>query len=134
MNNVFRKVAEAVLFLRWPLLLIFSLAGAAVGIFGMIIFIFHSHRVAGPLYRFEKDLEKIAQGNLTLRLNLRKKDEFQGLAKSLNRFTEEMDSRINLLKKEIELLSGSPSRENLPELQETVNRLKKITDRFKTSS
>ena len=43
-----------------------------------------SHRIAGPWYRMEAILRKIAEGGLTSEISLRKGDELQSLADSLN--------------------------------------------------
>ena len=43
-----------------------------------------SHRLAGPLYRLEKDLEKIAHGEYSLRIKFRKQDHLDELAHKMN--------------------------------------------------
>src|SRR3990172_8935037 len=45
------------------------------GIIGIVALILLSHRLAGPLYRFEKVLNDISKGDLTRRFKLREKDE-----------------------------------------------------------
>jgi len=46
---------------------------------------FISHKIAGPLYRFEKDIKGLAKdGDLTRIFKLRKRDEMQELAEALN--------------------------------------------------
>jgi signal transduction histidine kinase len=44
-----------------------------------------SHRVAGPLYRMEKELDEIISGAKKGPLKLRKKDEFKILADKINK-------------------------------------------------
>lgn len=46
--------------------------------------VFISHAIAGPIYRFQKAMESLAAGDLTLRIGLRKHDEFKTLASSIN--------------------------------------------------
>ncbi len=43
-----------------------------------------SHRIAGPVYRFEQTLDKLIQGQDTEYIHLRKGDELNGLAEKLN--------------------------------------------------
>jgi len=43
-----------------------------------------SHRIAGPWYRLEMSLKKLADGDLSHDISLRKNDELQSLALSLN--------------------------------------------------
>lgn len=42
------------------------------------------HRIAGPLYRIERMLDKVIQGEDIGRICLRKKDELQDLAEKIN--------------------------------------------------
>ncbi|NQU74308.1 MAG: HAMP domain-containing protein [Candidatus Omnitrophica bacterium] len=59
---------------------------------GVVLFI--SHRIAGPLYRFEKSIEQIANGDLTVNTHLREKDEIKILADSLNELVNKMRESI----------------------------------------
>jgi methyl-accepting chemotaxis protein len=60
----------------------------AVGFATIVVTLFTSHRIAGPLYRMQKDLEAISQGDLNVRFSLRKNDEIKALADTLNDMTE----------------------------------------------
>jgi methyl-accepting chemotaxis protein len=44
-----------------------------------------SHRIAGPWYRLEMSLQSLASGDLSQDISLRKNDELQSLATSLNK-------------------------------------------------
>lgn len=44
-----------------------------------------SHRVAGPLYRMEKELDEVIAGNKREPIKLRKNDEFQTLVSKINK-------------------------------------------------
>jgi len=57
-----------------------------------------SHKIAGPIYRIEKDMGEIARGNLTLRVKLRRGDELQDLADAINAMTENIEKTIALNK------------------------------------
>lgn len=46
--------------------------------------IFLSHKIAGPVFRFEKSIKAMQGGDLTLSFNLRKDDELKDLAGDLN--------------------------------------------------
>lgn len=60
--------------------------GIPVIIAGLLILgIRISHKIAGPIYRMEKDLDEIAKGNLSLRIRLRRGDEFVDLAEKINK-------------------------------------------------
>lgn len=50
--------------------------------------VFITHRIAGPIYRLEQDLERIARGDSALRINIRRKDELRSIAEGINRILE----------------------------------------------
>lgn len=88
--------------------------------------IFISHKIAGPLYRFENVLYQITQGELTVRCHLRKFDEAKSTAHAFNLALESLDTRISRLKKIVQENETSPDR--------LVSRLKEELSNFKTSA
>ncbi|MFH1854579.1 MAG: HAMP domain-containing protein [Candidatus Omnitrophota bacterium] len=58
-----------------------------------------SHRLAGPIYRLEKDLEDIAKGNFSIRIKFRKKDELKSIAEGINRILDEMEKRLSITRR-----------------------------------
>jgi methyl-accepting chemotaxis protein len=62
-----------------------------VFIVGLVV----SHRVAGPVYRFEKSLEEVAAGNLAYRVFLRKGDEWEEFRESFNAMVEELQRKVS---------------------------------------
>ena len=55
--------------------------------------ILFSHRIAGPIYRFEKTVETLSEGNFSIRLKLRKRDEFHEIADGLNSLALFLENR-----------------------------------------
>jgi len=55
--------------------------------------LFISHRIAGPVYRLEKDLDKIAKGDFSLRIKLRKKDELSSIAAGINKVLDKIEGK-----------------------------------------
>lgn len=120
------------------------------GVIGVVVLIFLSHRLAGPLYRFERVLSDLSKGDLTQRFKLREKDEFVELQNSINELTNAMDGNVGNIKAGIgeisKLLSqmqtvaaANPSAEKdierlLIETSKKLQELKKTADYFKTSS
>ena len=94
-----------------------------IGVVAVLVTLLVSHKIAGPIYRFEKDIRLVAQGDLTTRINIRKDDQFQELAVSLNTMIESLAARISDVKKEADTVAGSP------DIAERVS--KKIDDNFK---
>lgn len=44
-----------------------------------------SHRIAGPIYRLEKELKEIVNGDYSRRIQFRSDDEFHEIAESINK-------------------------------------------------
>lgn len=70
----------------------------------VLVTLLASHKIAGPIYRFEKDIAQVAEGNLRHRIRIRKNDQFQELAVSLNRMIDGLSLRISAVKDEAEAL------------------------------
>ena len=93
-----------------------------------VIVVLMTHRIAGPMHRFEKYINEIGSGRFCSDLKIRKKDQFQNVAGALNKMTEnlklgltEVNEVSDKLDKLIEELSDSSSREVL--LKEDVKRI-----------
>jgi len=82
---------------------------AATAIAGFAVLLLVSHKIAGPLYRFEKSLEAISSGDLTHRFTLRGGDELKVIEKGLIEFTARFDSKISVIQKDILLLGDALS-------------------------
>ena len=57
-----------------------GIAGAAM----FILFLYWGHAVSGPLVRFQKEMNAVAQGEVTGKISFRENDQLQGLARPLN--------------------------------------------------
>jgi len=93
-----------------------------------VVVMLMTHRIAGPMYRFEKYISEIGSGRLYSDLKIRKKDQFQNMADSLNKMTQdlklglvEVNEVSEKLDKLINQLSDSSSREIL--LKEDIKRI-----------
>ena len=63
------------------------------------VVLFLSHKIAGPMYKFEKVAEEIGKGNFTVNTNLRKKDELLPLQKAFQNMIENLKSKIKNFEK-----------------------------------
>ena len=93
-----------------------------------VIVVLMTHRIAGPMYRFEKYINEIGSGRFCADLKIRKKDQFQNVAGALNKMTDNLKlglTEVNevsaKLDKLIEELLDSSNREVL--LKEGVKRI-----------
>ena len=98
--------------------------------------IFLSHRIAGPVYRFEKSVRAISSGDLSFQIKLRKTDELKDLADDINKMIGNLRSMVEEDKKIIkEVISVSDEIQGLVEkdniskqaLQKTRNKLNLVT-------
>jgi methyl-accepting chemotaxis protein len=105
-----------------------------IGLSTVLVTLFASHRIAGPLYRMEKDLQQVVAGDLTKKFHLRRTDEIKALAEGLNIMTDSLRTNIADIKQGLsELESTLQARPELPkELKEKMHKLKSALDRFKT--
>jgi methyl-accepting chemotaxis protein len=95
------EAAKALLLLHgtvWPGI------GGVILLFG-IISIFISHKIAGPLYRLKKSLSLITEGNLNIKINLRKWDDLKDLAEHINMLVEEFRTFVTTARVDYDLLS-----------------------------
>ena len=88
----------------------------------VVIGIYASHKIAGPIFRIEKFLGSMAGGDLSSPLNLRRNDELISLANGINRVIDSVKATVN--KEKAAIGSISISMENLRRLatSEPVNR------------
>jgi methyl-accepting chemotaxis protein len=79
----------------------------AAFLLAVVIALFFPHRIAGPLYRIERDLkDKIGEGDLGIRVAIRRGDELSDLADALNAALEKLKLRIENIKKPAEELQS----------------------------
>jgi methyl-accepting chemotaxis protein len=60
----------------------------------VILAMIGTHRIAGPLFRFEKALDNMERGNLNDTIHLRSKDEGKDLAHKINNFNKLLSEKI----------------------------------------
>lgn len=89
------KYRNAVLF---SLLWVFGIGILFVIVQLVLLTIFYSHKLAGPVYRFEMVCHHIIEGKYTDKINLRKGDEMQNLASLLNEVIIKTNERLINLK------------------------------------
>ncbi|MEA1969039.1 MAG: methyl-accepting chemotaxis protein [Thermodesulfobacteriota bacterium] len=68
----------------------------------VVVILFVSHKIAGPMYRFDKDIQRISQGDFKNHIHIRNGDQFKVMAASLNRMIDSLQSRVNSVKQEMD--------------------------------
>lgn len=108
---------------------VFSSGLAAVVIMGVaaiMVTMYVSHRIAGPLYRMEKDIQEVAGGNLNKRFGLRSTDELKALAESLDAMVTGLRQNIGAVK----TAASELEKELAGEAKEKAEKLRKALDKF----
>ncbi len=82
---------------------IFIVAG---GFLVVIASIFITHRVAGPLFRFERTLEEMKNGNFNSEIRLRSKDEAKEVARMFNEFNAAISLQLKEIRELVDALGG----------------------------
>lgn len=70
----------------------------------VIISIFLSHKIAGPMYRMERFMTTMATGDFTQHITLRKGDELKTLAERINFFVDSLRPMIAAQKSQLAVL------------------------------
>ncbi len=65
---------------------------------------FITHRIAGPIYRFEKTLDRMLKKDLNTTIKLRPKDEGKALAEKINQFNKELSQTLITLQRNTKAL------------------------------
>ncbi len=65
----------------------------AIMVLIIVVGIFATHRIAGPAYRIEMDIERALDGERGVRIRLRRNDAFEDLAEKVNQLIERVDNQ-----------------------------------------
>jgi methyl-accepting chemotaxis protein len=85
------RISEIALYLHkrvWPALFVMA---ALAGLHA----VFYSHRLVGPVYRFEKMLDALIAGDYSMRIRIRKRDELRDMEALLNQLAETLEAIKN---------------------------------------
>lgn len=95
-----------------------------------VLGIFVLHRIAGPLYVFDKMFNLVSQGDLTIKVKLRKGDELKELAESFQRMIDNLNlfiktdkEKIDEIKKEVKSLSNETTEQGFQQKIDKINLL-----------
>jgi len=84
-----QRVAEVLLFFDEQLWIPLGAVFLLLAVHSLLV----SHRIAGPLFRFQRVFESVAGGDFGVRANIRKHDYLHTHAKSLNEMIEALERR-----------------------------------------
>ncbi len=109
------------------------------GIGTVIVTLFTSHKIAGPLYRLKTDLERIKNGDFSSPIQIRTKDQLQKVISEVNSMCLNLKDSIGALKtdwtsiKEILVkLQSQAKDEEKKKLQDNISKIDSALTKFKT--
>ena len=126
---IIRSTAEAML----PAIITTNLISLALIIVTTIIVtLYISHKIAGPIFRLEKELRRIGQGDLTTTVALRDNDQMEAFARQVNAMTAELNQRVTEIGRQAEGIAAAASQPGDPdEVSRRANNLSRyIRDHF----
>lgn len=103
----------------------------SIGLATIIVAIFTSHKIAGPLYRLEKDLKEVSGGDLRMTFSLRKNDEMKSLADGLNIMVGGLKNDVINIKKISSEIEAALKSNNAESARARLEDLKKVIEKFK---
>jgi nitrogen fixation/metabolism regulation signal transduction histidine kinase len=90
-----------------------------------ILTLFISHKIAGPLFRLRREIEKLGAGNLNVNFSIREGDQLKNLATSLGQMACSLRSKIEEL--HIDFIEVERMVENIPD----TGKRKQLEDKLK---
>lgn len=103
------------------------------GVMIVLVVLRSSHKIAGPLFRFNEALKAIADRNLKPITSIRDDDQLKDISTTLGRVTDTLGEDISQLKRKISQLSElcTASGRDMPEPVKTkMEEIKSITDKY----
>ena len=86
---------------------------SVIGIFVLIVTLIISHKISGPMFRFEQDLKEIADGDLQKRIHIRSGDQFKEMVINLNGMIESFNKKLNVINHELDVLRDKAEEEHV---------------------
>ena len=126
---MYRNVSQMLL----PIVLTLSLLNIlfTAGVIAVVV-LYSSHKIAGPVYRFNEALKAVTAGNLAPLTRIREKDQFRELAENFGEMTGVLSDDMGELKKGIEALKALHAQSaGADEVAAALARLEEITGKYK---
>lgn len=118
---VAKNTADFMLPLILSTLIIVTVFSAfSVGLLSLL----YSHKIAGPLYRLNKEIAKFGEGNLSVNFTIRSGDQLKELASSLENMASNLRGKIATLKEKCNeayaLLEQSGAKDKVRDIKEIL--------------
>lgn len=111
---------------------------AAIGVAAIIVTLYASHKIAGPLYRLGKDIARLKEGDLKTVFQTRQGDQLKGLKDNLNDLSASLKAKVSGLKEGLAQIESALSQARAldeaktQEFKEKILNLKILLAEFNT--
>jgi methyl-accepting chemotaxis protein len=85
----------------------------------IMVTLYISHKIAGPIFRLESEIRRIGEGNLSTTVTLRNKDQMLEFAQRVNEMTSGLHRRVSEVQRQVDEIAAAASQ---PDSTETVSR------------
>lgn len=127
-----RVVVQSTADFLFPVLIqTFIVSTIIVSLATIVITLFVSHHIAGPLYRFKKILSSLGEGDFSLNCRIRRNDSLQDVASAFNNMLTEVRKSFNLIDNNLKGLKGKLEGADLKELKKSVSEIDNALHHFK---
>lgn len=100
-----------------------------ITIAAILVTLFISHKIAGPMFRLERGLKELGNGDLTQNIKLRQKDQIAKLAETFNITAASLHEKMRLVRSGVqELQESAVGQDAQEELIEKINLLRDKID------
>jgi nitrogen fixation/metabolism regulation signal transduction histidine kinase len=98
----------------------------------IMVTLYVSHKIGGPLYRLGKSIESIGKGDLTIEVKLRQQDQLMEFAAGINQMTRNLQKKVLLIERAVAEMRGKRQRpeEGLEEIHKGVEKLSETVSRL----
>lgn len=134
------NVSQSIVAAQKDLIFYLVLIQSVITLLVFIVFIFFTHKIAGPLYKLKNHLASIREGNEITPLTFRNGDYFQDVAEEVTLFLETVANNqendfqyVDEISLYIENLSTVVPDDKKPVLNEISRRLLELKSRYKKS-
>ncbi|MBN1871923.1 MAG: methyl-accepting chemotaxis protein [Candidatus Omnitrophica bacterium] len=109
------------------------------GIVTILVTLFTTHKISGPLYRLKNELERIRSGDLTRTVRIRSADQLQIVASELDSVRKNIKESLQVLKAQCDLIKdyaqksreGKEDAEGRKRLSECATKIESEISKFR---
>lgn len=127
---IVKRTADFILPIMTQTLLIVTFCSVVVV---LVLILFISHRIAGPLYRLRREIESLRDGDLVRNFNIRATDELKALAESLSQMSLSLKEKITSHKEKCKKLEDYLAQKDFTIVESDKHELAKILEELNST-